>query len=177
MTEGHRYCLECLELLGHEADSPPTDRTAMTSTPRPPIGFDERFAAESPLTAAIADGRTPPEVAAHHDRPLVVRISGVAMSTIEGSSLHQEPDKYVLQSDPDYPAALRAGSALQSAYGRRAGKGWTYTVELDADAARILEDYCRTVGETFAGESEADIRAEGRALLVVADRIVRQLEA
>lgn len=107
---------------------------------------------------------------------LTVRISGVAMSTIEGSSLYQEPEVYVLETDPDRPAALRCGSALQSAYARRAGKGWTHTVELDPDAARILEGYCRTVGETFAGEAEPDIRADGRALLVVADRIVKLLE-
>lgn len=108
---------------------------------------------------------------------LSVRISGVAMSTIEGSSLYQEPENYAARTDPDYPDALRAGAALQSADRRRAGRGWSYVAELDPDAARVVEGYCRTVGETFANDSEPDTRAEGRALLVVADRIARMLEA
>ncbi len=108
---------------------------------------------------------------------LTVRISGVAMSTIQGSSLYQQPETYASPADADYDDALRCGVALQHVAARRSGKGWTHTVELDHGAARILEGYCRTVGETFASESEPDIRAEGRALLVVADRIARQLEA
>lgn len=102
---------------------------------------------------------------------LSVRISGAAMSTIEGSSLYQEPEVYTSIHDEDHDDAVRCGLALQTATARRAGKGWTHVVELDHAAARVLRGYCDTVGETFAGESEPDIRAEGRALLVVRDRI------
>lgn len=104
---------------------------------------------------------------------LAVRISGTAMSTIEGSDLYQRPERYTATTDPDHADAVRCGNALQHVYARRAGSGWTHTVELDHGAARILEDYCRTVGETFASEPET--RADGRALLVVADRIAAQL--
>lgn len=107
---------------------------------------------------------------------LSVRISGAAMSTIEGSELYYDAVKYAGASSPDLPAAEEAVAGLRASERRRAGKGWSYVAELSPAAAAVVEHYCRTVGETFAEESEPDIRAEGRALLVVADRIVKLLE-
>jgi hypothetical protein len=102
---------------------------------------------------------------------VTIRVSGKAMSTITGSDLYQRPETYTSPTDPDHAAAVRAGIALNAAHGRPAGKGWTYVVELDVAAAEIVRDYCTTVGETFASESEPETRADGRALLVVAERI------
>lgn len=102
---------------------------------------------------------------------VTVRVSGKSMSTIEGSELYQSPELYTSPTDADHAAAIRAGIALNAAHGRRAGRGWTYVVELDVAAAEIVRGYCATVGETFAMESEPDTRADGRALLATADGI------
>jgi hypothetical protein len=108
-----------------------------------------------------------------HNLPnvLTIRISGKAMSTIEGSELNYDPVKY----DGGSQGARDAHAALAAARGRRQGKGWTYELDVTPAGADILEDYCRTVGVTFADETEAETRADGRALLVVADRINAQL--
>lgn len=105
-----------------------------------------------------------------------VRISGVAMSTIQGSELYCNAVRYAGADSPDLPAVEEAVAGLQAAERRRAGKGWSYVADLSPAAAAVVEHYCRTVGETFAEESEPETRAEGRALLVVADRIVKLLE-
>lgn len=94
-------------------------------------------------------------------------VSGTAMSTMEGSELMSDAVKY----DGGTPGAHDALAALRAAPSRPAGKGRTYKVHVTRDGAEVIEDYCRTVGETFAYETEPETRAEGRALLKVADRI------
>lgn len=100
-------------------------------------------------------------------------VSGKAMSTIEGSEIYYDPVKYDGGSD----GARAAYAALHHAPGRRSGRGWTYTVTTTIEGAVCIEHYCRVVGETFAFETETDLRAEGRALLTVADRIMNELAA
>lgn len=109
-----------------------------------------------------------------HNLPnvLTIRISGKAMSTIEGSELSSDAVKY----DGGTQGAHDALEGLRAARGHRQGKGLTYEVDVTPEGAAVIEDYCRTVGETFASETEAETRTEGRTLLKVADRIAAQLE-
>lgn len=96
-----------------------------------------------------------------------INISGQAMSVLEASELTSSPTKYDGGSD----GARQAYTALLFAHSRPAGKGRTYIVEVERAGAETIEDYCRTVGEAFAGEGDPETRADGRALLIVADRI------
>lgn len=99
-------------------------------------------------------------------------ISGKAFGVIEGSEIYYNPVKY----DGGSQGARDAYEALQHPLGRPRGKGWTYLVTTTPEGAATIEHYCRTVGETFAMETEAETRADGRALLVVADRIAALLQ-
>lgn len=110
-------------------------------------------------------------ISASSGQPLTIRIGGAAMSTMQGSEITSDPVAY----DGGSKGARDAYEALTHATGRRAGRGWTYTTETSADGAAVIADYCRTVGETFAAESELETKAEGRALLIVAERIEEQL--
>lgn len=102
---------------------------------------------------------------------LTFRVSGSAMSTMQGSELTNNPVAY----DGGSRGARDAYESLTHAHGKPCGKGWTYTVTTTRDGAAVIEDYCRTVGETFAMETEPETKAEGRALLLVADRVARLL--
>jgi hypothetical protein len=102
---------------------------------------------------------------------MMVRISGEAMLMIDGSELSNSPEKY----DGGSIGAQDAFNSLRTTKARKAGKGWTYEVETSEAGARCIEDYCRTVGETFTGEPDPETRATGRALLKVADNIVKLL--
>jgi hypothetical protein len=100
-------------------------------------------------------------------------VSGSAMSSMEGSELVQRPHLYNGED-----SGIRAGKALQQATRRRAGKGWSYQVTCDREAAEEIRIFCEDVGSAFAGQAgygEDETRAEGRALLKVADRIARVL--
>jgi hypothetical protein len=55
----------------------------------------------------------------------------------------------------------------------RAGRGWSYKVTTTPEAAAVISDYCRIVGETFLMETEPETRADGRALMAVVDAIDR----
>ena len=94
-------------------------------------------------------------------------ISGKAMGVIEGSELYLDAAKY-----DDDPATPRATAALRSAERRRRGKGFSYLVTCDREAADIIRDYCATVGQgLMLGSSDDDARADGRALLATEERI------
>jgi hypothetical protein len=95
------------------------------------------------------------------------QVSGQAMSMMEGSELMLDPVKY----DGGTIGAHHAYSALIHAPGRRCGKGWTYTVDVTRLGAEVIEDYCRTVGDGLTGDGDPENHSDGRALLVVADRI------
>jgi hypothetical protein len=101
-------------------------------------------------------------------------VSGTAMTIMEGSELIQRPHLYNGED-----SGIRAGKALQQATSRRVGKtGRSHEVTCDREAAEVIRDYCETVGQTFAGEGGIDqreTRADGRALLAVADRIAAAL--
>lgn len=96
------------------------------------------------------------------------RISGAAMSCIEGSELYQRPERY-----DQGQGSLDASAALRAATPNRRGRGYSYEVTVSEAGADVLRDYCQTVGETFAaaGPFEDETRREGRALLKVAQSI------
>jgi hypothetical protein len=99
---------------------------------------------------------------------LTIKVSGQAMGVIEGSEIYYSPDRY----DGGTQGAHDAYLALRAAKVQRAGRGRSYTITTTRAGAAVLLDYCATVGETFAqGDVDADTRAEGRALLLVAGRI------
>lgn len=101
-----------------------------------------------------------------------VRISGTAMSTIEGSEINYDPVKY----DGGSPGARAAHAALHGEIiHRRAGKGTSYLLAATVPGAATLYAYFTQQGETYLTESEADIRAEGRACLKVAEGIAKTL--
>lgn len=100
-------------------------------------------------------------------------VSGKAFSTIEGSELYWSPERY----DGNSQGAQDAYTGLRESETRRIGKGLSYRVTTTRAGAETIEDYCRTVGETFAYETEPETRADSRALLVVADRIAAMLKA
>lgn len=96
-----------------------------------------------------------------------IQVSGQAFSTIQGSEMYYSPENY----DGGSAGAIAAHAALNTARARRVGKGYSYTVDVDEAGARTIREYCLTVGSTFADETEAETRAEGRALLRVVARI------
>jgi hypothetical protein len=100
-----------------------------------------------------------------------IRISGKAMSTIEGSAIYSDPAQY----DGGSKGAQDIALALNTARGRRSGRGWTYEVDCTRDAAGVLADYCWTVGTGFEGESDPETRADGRALMAVHERCMNAL--
>lgn len=100
-------------------------------------------------------------------------ISGKAMEVIQGSEIYHDAAKY----DPDDPATPRATAALQNAIRRRRGKGSSYEISCDTEAAEVIRDYCATVGESLlGGASDPDDRADGRALLAAEERIRAAIE-
>lgn len=101
------------------------------------------------------------------------RISGKAMSVIEGSELSCDPVKY----DGGSNGAHTAYQALSSCSWQRRGKGLSYTVTVHPDGAEVIRDYCQTVGETFTGGGcDPEAAADGRALLKVAEAIEAVLQ-
>lgn len=96
-------------------------------------------------------------------------VSGMAMSVIDGSEIYSNPVNY----DGGSQGAKDAMDGLRSAEVRRVGKGRSYRVTTTREGAETIEDYCRTVGESFLGGTDDDpeTRADGRALIIVADRI------
>ncbi len=95
-------------------------------------------------------------------------VSGTAMSGIEGSEIYHDPKKY----DDDSQGARDAYAALRGAKARRVGKGVSYTVTTTEAGAETIKEFCLDVGSGFvSGGTDAETRAEGRALLAVADRI------
>lgn len=99
-------------------------------------------------------------------------ISGVAMSTIEGSEIYSNPQNY----DGGSQSAQDAYNALHSAKSRRVGKGRSHQVTVSREGAEALHEFCETVGQSYL-YGEPDDRTEGRALLVVARRIEALLNA
>lgn len=96
------------------------------------------------------------------------RISGKAMSTIEGSEIFYSPEKY----DGGSQGARDAFHALRNMKHQRRGKGISYLVSTTPEGADAILDYCETVGSTFVGGGvDPEAAADGRALLEVADRI------
>lgn len=65
-------------------------------------------------------------------------VSETAMSRLEGSGLVQGP------ALPGTPAE-RAGTALGTARRTPNGRGYTYTVYCDLEAAQKIRRYCRTI--------------------------------
>lgn len=103
--------------------------------------------------------------------PVTFPISETAFPIIQGSEIYSRPEKY----DGGSQAAKDACAALQAAHRRRVGKGYSYAVSATRAGAEIIEDYCRTVGETFAFETEPETRSDGRALLKAAEKIAGML--
>lgn len=102
------------------------------------------------------------------------RISGKAMVVIEGSEIYYSPEKY----DGGTQGAQDAFTALRSATVRRAGRGRSYIVTTTIAGADTIADYCETVGSTFVGfDGDPEAKADGRALLAVAERIKALLDA
>jgi hypothetical protein len=102
---------------------------------------------------------------------ITLKISSEAMSTIEGSAISNDPVQY----DGGTKAARDAAEGLRGAKRKKFGRGFTYEVEVTAEGALLIADYCEVVGETFAAESEASTRREGRALLIARARILSQV--
>lgn len=103
---------------------------------------------------------------------ITVRVSGTAMSTVEGSEIYYDPVKY----DGGSPGAVAAHAALRGeCTSRKAGKGTSYALTATLPGAATLHAYFAQQGETYLTESEADIRAEGRACLRVAEGIAKSL--
>ncbi len=103
---------------------------------------------------------------------LTFTLSGTAMSQVEGSELTQRPERY-----DNSPATLRAGAALNSAQGRRRGKGWSYSVSCDAEAAAVILEYFQTQAEIFLGGMVVpEGRADGRAYRKAAENIKAALD-
>lgn len=101
-------------------------------------------------------------------------VSGTAMSQVEGSELYQRPQLY----DGGSPDSMRAGKALQLARGRRQGKGYSYTITCDVQAAEVIREYFQTQGEIVLGNADgAEDRREGRAYLAAAERIAAAAKA
>lgn len=101
-------------------------------------------------------------------------ISGKAMSVIEGSELSSDAVKY----DGGTQGAHDALHALKGALMVRKGRGRQYVVATTRAGAETIRDYCLTVGSTFVdepGTDQAEVRADGRALLDVAKRIRSEL--
>ncbi len=100
-------------------------------------------------------------------------MSGTVMTQIQGSELYLNPAKY----DPGDPATVLACRALHLTKDRRHGKGGrSHEVTCSPAAARVIQEYCEDVGTAFAGQMDTDVRADGRALLKVADRITAVLK-
>lgn len=94
-------------------------------------------------------------------------ISGTAMSQVEGSELYQRPQFY-----DDSPQTLRAGKALQLATGHKQGKGFSYSVTCDVQAAEVIREYFQTQAEIMSSNADgADDRRDARAYRMVAERI------
>lgn len=105
------------------------------------------------------------------DMPTVTfTVSGQALSVISGSELMQRPHLY-----DGTPAAVRAGEALNTAPTRKYGRGYARVVTCDVEAASVIWEYCDDTGTTLSAESEPETRADGRALLIVRDRIARAI--
>jgi hypothetical protein len=98
-------------------------------------------------------------------------VSGQAWSVIEGSEIVLDAVRY----DGGSQGAQDALRDLNAAEWQKVGHGKSLLVRTTVEGARCIERYCRTVGETFAYESEADTKSDDRALLIVADRIVSKL--
>jgi hypothetical protein len=99
-------------------------------------------------------------------------ISAQAMSTIEGSEIYYDPVKY----DGGSQGAVDAQKAFRNAEAVKFGRGTSYVVLTTEEGAKTIADYCQTVGETFAGETEAKTKRDGRVLLTAARRILFQME-
>lgn len=99
-------------------------------------------------------------------------ISGKAWSVISGSEIVLDAVKYDGGSVGAHDA-LRALSSLRAA---RRGRGVTYVCTTTPAGADTIADYCETVGEGFAHETERETKADGRALLDVAARIRAELD-
>ena len=101
-------------------------------------------------------------------------ISDVAWSVISGSEIVISAESY----DGGSQGAHDALTALTTMPVRRAGKGRTHICTATREGAATIEDYCRTVGESFSFVGSGDdpeTARDGRALLVVADRIAALL--
>lgn len=94
-------------------------------------------------------------------------VSGVAMASIQGSELWSDPAKYEAGSDD----AREAHRALHAASARKVGKGLSFPVTTTLVGARVIEDFCLTVGQSLVLYSGVEYRPEGRALLLLARRI------
>lgn len=122
--------------------------------------------------AFIAGALTTEQVNRLDRESFTFNISGKAMLSMEGSELSNSPENY----DGGSVGACDAYAALNSAQGRRAGKGRSYRVTTTREGADCILDYCLMVGETFAGGDDPETRADGRALLKVAAQITMLLD-
>lgn len=98
---------------------------------------------------------------------LTFRVSGKAMLIMDGSELTNDPVKY----DGGSVGAHDAYAALSASQPSRRGKGTSYLVTATPEGAEVISDYCWVVGSTFVYETEAETRADGRALIKVHDQI------
>ncbi len=106
------------------------------------------------------------------ETPISFAVSGAAMGAIEGSEIYLDPKKY----DDNSQGAQDAHTALRAAVGRRVGKGVSYTVTTTRAGALSILEFCADVGSTYLSNGDSDTRAEGRALVAVADRIEKALK-
>lgn len=120
----------------------------------------------------MSGGQTRLRKGTPHSMTITFNVSGTAFTTISGSELFQRPERY-----DDQPQTLRAGQALRAAPVRRRGKGVTHIVTTDVEAALVIRDYCQEVGELWAGQSDPQDRADGRALLACARQINLRMAA
>lgn len=102
--------------------------------------------------------------------PVTFPVSDTAMSQIQGSELYGRPHMY-----DSGQATLDASAALHSARRVRRGRGTSHLVTASPAAAEVIRDYCATVGEGFTMEDEPETRADGRALMKVAQTIAGAL--
>lgn len=94
-------------------------------------------------------------------------VSGQTMGIIEGSSLYSSPEDY----DADEQGALEACEALHTANRIKRFSGHSYVVTTTRAGAEVILDYCETVADTWASESELELRIDARALRMTAIRI------
>lgn len=111
----------------------------------------------------------------YRHRGVTFNISGRAWDVIAASTLYGDPASYAA-GDRN---VAEASTSLRQADGRVCGRGRTYEVNTSPAAAKVIQEYCQTTGDSKiasgGGGKDLAVKLDGDALLVVADRIYWRL--